>query len=576
MIRFLVFDLSAVLLSFGCALAQEAPGEAPAPRKDLEVREVTVFKDGHAFVLRDGPLVLDASGDVVLDELPVPVLGTFWPYASSGAKLVSATARKERVRVERTAIDVRQLIEGNVGHEAVIVDSDGRSVEGRILAVPQRSAEELERVDPGRGPARLPEKGSIVLIQNAEGTQAIPLDRVRGVTLRGPYETMHADDELRDRLELHVEPEAGGLDPGARIGIVYVQKGLRWIPAYELDIDGAGKAEVRFEATLVDDLVDLRDATVHLVIGVPRFEFADWVDPISLQEVAADVARQTQSADRFSSFLSNAIMTQSSAFAVQGEPAPGAPAPELEGAESNEDLFVFTVRHVTLARGERMVLPIASFTLSYRDVYTLEVPFAPPVELRDNFQADRMSELARLLTSPKAVHALRFTNDSSAPLTTAPALLLRSGRVLAQNLSTYTPIGAESDLPLTTAVDVGVEKTEKEAGRTPDAVEWDGNRYYRIDMTGTIELVNRKKEAIDLEVRRSVLGLVDAVDSGGTFEQKSLSEAWFSSDRPSWWSWWSWPYWFQHWNGIGRIEWAVHLEPGATATLGASWHYFWR
>jgi hypothetical protein len=46
------------------------------------VNEVTLFKDGHAFVLQSGRVATNEAGDVTLDQLPSPVLGTFWPYAA--------------------------------------------------------------------------------------------------------------------------------------------------------------------------------------------------------------------------------------------------------------------------------------------------------------------------------------------------------------------------------------------------------------------------------------------------------------------------------------------------------------
>ena len=38
----------------------------------------------------------------------------------------------------------------------------------------------------------------------------------------------------------------------------------------------------------------------------------------------------------------------------------------------------------------------------------------------------------------------------------------------------------------------------------------------------------------------------------------------------------SWPNWWPHFNGVGRIEWKIRLEPGKTVDLGYTWHYFWR
>jgi hypothetical protein len=37
-----------------------------------------------------------------------------------------------------------------------------------------------------------------------------------------------------------------------------------------------------------------------------------------------------------------------------------------------------------------------------------------------------------------------------------------------------------------------------------------------------------------------------------------------------------WPYWWHHFNGMGRISWKVALKPGETVDLGYAWHCFWR
>jgi hypothetical protein len=130
--------------SLACALAQTpakpAPN-APATHAQLPVREVTAFKDGHAFVLREGELAANAGNEVVLDDLPAPVLGTFWPYASGGAKLVSAKAAKQRVKVERTALELRALLAANIGCAVNLVDTNNEVTSGTIVDVPKRSAE---------------------------------------------------------------------------------------------------------------------------------------------------------------------------------------------------------------------------------------------------------------------------------------------------------------------------------------------------------------------------------------------------------------------------------------------------
>ncbi|MBK7841307.1 MAG: hypothetical protein IPJ49_27215 [Candidatus Obscuribacter sp.] len=63
----------------------------------MPVKEVTIFKDGHAVINQEGEMPTNSSGDVILDSLPSPLLGTFFPYSTDNAvKLVSVTAGQRK------------------------------------------------------------------------------------------------------------------------------------------------------------------------------------------------------------------------------------------------------------------------------------------------------------------------------------------------------------------------------------------------------------------------------------------------------------------------------------------------
>src|SRR4051812_20604116 len=100
-----------VLVCLAPTLGAE-PATPLAALASLPVKEITVFKDGHAFVVHGGSMSTDAAGNVVLDDLPQPVLGTFWPYSSTkDAKLSAVTASVRKVKLEQTALSLRELIE---------------------------------------------------------------------------------------------------------------------------------------------------------------------------------------------------------------------------------------------------------------------------------------------------------------------------------------------------------------------------------------------------------------------------------------------------------------------------------
>jgi len=584
--------LTVVLAAAAAAPAAFAAAPAePRGAADLPIKEVTVFKDGHAFVLHEGKARTDAAGRVVLDYLPAPVLGTFWPYsADPKVKLTAVTAGRRIASIKRTALTIPELLEANPGamvriREAAKGEKNPPEVyEAAILGIPTRTSEELASTSPPGAEPRLPQKGAVVLLKTADGTRAVPIANIDEVTFVGDPTPAVAADEFRNLLTLQFDWAGRKPPETADVGMVYVQRGIRWIPNYRVEIDGKGKARVKLQATLLNELADLKDVKAHLVIGVPTFAFKETVDPISLQQTVAQLSSHFQQGAQTAYAFSNAIMTQSARMgetrggAQGGEAAPVMDlGPEMAGGRKTEDLYVFTVEHITLKKGERMVVPVAEYELAYTDIYRLDLQFGPPPEARQNFNSNQQLELARLMAAPKAMHNLRLTNKSEYPLTTAPAMIFRDGKVLAQGMMKYTSVGATCDLEVTAAVDISIEKKDKETGRTPNAANWHNQKFDRIDLAGKVHLVNRRDQAVEVEVTRHVLGIIDGAGQDGVVEQVSWAEGgWANADSlPLWWGWHSWGAWWYEFNGIGRIKWTVKIEPGKSVDLEYTWHYFW-
>jgi len=550
----------------------------------LPVKEVSVFKDGHAFVVHEGKAPTETNGHVVMDFLPSPVLGTFWPYvAEPNAKLASVVAGQQRRAIERTALSVRELIEANVGADVFVNDGRGNPYSATIIGFPKRVAEEI-------GPGQTNETSHLVLLKTGEGVRPVPIDRIQDITFKQPPKTAASHEELRNSLTLKLDWNGRAPAKEATVGLVYLQKGLRWIPNYKVDLDGQGKATVRLQATLLNELVDLEDTTVQLVVGVPTFYFKDTTDPMALQQTLAQLsaffhsepARARGSA--LAANFSNAIMSQAARMGDYRQDAGDAPAGRDDNApesSKNEDLFVFTLRNVTLKKGQRAVFPLVEITVPYEDVFTLEMPFAPPPELRQHFGSQQQGEIAKLLNAPKVMHKARLQNKSSYPFTTAPALVMREGRIVAQGLMTYGAPGASVDLSITTAVDIQVKKSDSETKRTPNAYQHAGGSYMRVDLTGKVRLTNHRPQPVTLEIVRHALGHIDSADHDGKVEMNNVFEG--TDFQPSggdaypyWWGWYSWPWWWHHVNAVGRVTWNAKLEPGKPLELGYAWHYYWQ
>ncbi|BDI29979.1 hypothetical protein CCAX7_20300 [Capsulimonas corticalis] len=566
--------LCAVLCAPSLAAAPEA-----TPLTKLPVREITVFKDGHAFLLREGSAATDVAGNVALDELPIPVLGTFWPYSGdTHVKLTSVVASERPATTARTATTIREMLDANPGASVQITDTSNNTFDAVVIGIPHAPRPEPmsdnisgERILP---PPLTP---SIVLLkQAAGGTLAFPIDRIQSVSFKGDFHPEVSDDIERRSLTMHLSWSGGHADK-AQVGMVYLEKGIRWLPSYKIDLDGKGRAHVQLEATLANEMIDLNDVTVNLVIGAPTFAMAGSVDPIALQDTAAKLSPlfSPSGGARMGYAFSNALASQSAYRAVsdasQAEPS----GPAVTGAAGNEDLFVFTVSHITLKKGERMVVPISDYTIPYSDVYTLDLPAVPPLEVRPylnsnyGFNNYGNNNEPKLVDASPVMHKIRLVNSNNAPLTTAPALVLRDGRLIAQGLMSYAAIGGTTDLPLTPAINVKVFKNSKEAKRTANAATWAGVSYDRVDIAGMLTITNYENQEINLEVTRQVLGMLDTASAPGKVEQLSTLD---SEDAPPI----SSQEWWNHFNGIGKASWTVKMTPKQCLDLKYTWHYFVR
>ena len=131
---------TAPLLCSFLALPMLLSAQSAVVASGMPVRELTAFKDGHAFVLREAPLDPASGGKVALDELPTPLLGTFWPFASGGdARLRSARACVEDVSVTRAAVTLLELAQANIGKTVELDLRDGEVARVRMREIPTRN-----------------------------------------------------------------------------------------------------------------------------------------------------------------------------------------------------------------------------------------------------------------------------------------------------------------------------------------------------------------------------------------------------------------------------------------------------
>jgi len=592
LVRMMTVCLAIAPLTSASGDVDGIPGAASLP-----IREVTAFKDGHALVLRAGeaPVSLD-DGGVTLEDLPRPIMGAFWADSPQpDARLASVTVERVNAPTPHEAKRLEDLLLANIGRTIIFSVGD-QLRSGVLLHVLEDRHEPAAppmvwngRAWTPRTPVH-PPANLVALIQEDDAVAALPVNRLQDIRFVGEAPARRYTRQTpRERMTLGFAWD-GAPAEAADVSLMYIQRGLRWIPSYRITMLGEGRVRIELQATLVNELADLDGVTMHLAVGTPSFAFEGTPDPMAMREQFDDLGfyfRRTDGAST-GAMLNNALFAQGArrgdfvgastmadAPAAQGGQAP----PDFLGGERAEDLFIFTLSDVTLARGARMVLSAIEYEAEANSLYTLELPGSPPTQALERFNNDQHRQLARLLNNPTPRHVLRIQNknDGGYPITTAPALVVRNGRTLAQGLLTYTAHGASVDLEVGAAVDISVETDEREALREPDALRWNGRDYARIDITFEAELTNHKTHPTSIEVRKLAFGSPDSVGQGGEAVARSVfsDEVQGRSTASHWWRWWSWPSYWHRLNGAAEFTWTIELAPGETKALDAAWRYFW-
>ncbi len=553
---------------------------------DLPVIRATVFKDGTAMLVHRGDVNCDGNGIATISGLPAPILGTFWTSAPNTTQRIrSVESGFVPLARSRAAVTLEDLLIANIGRTVTLSLAEG-DITGEIIGLPARPLDEFSdwrsssgysygyyNNRPVAGDPVLPSPPPPinVLVRDDSSLHAVAISAIRSLQL--PTDAQREVVESIETPALTVDFGPGTPASGLPLELMYLQRGLRWIPNYRVTLGHDGRAFVELQASVINDAVDLDNTIVEFIVGVPSFAFDEAIDPISLRNLppvlsgffsrlAADV-------------LSNIISTQM----ARADQSPGGSNPNPAPLESlGEDQFIYTYPGLTLAKGSRAIVPLKSFQLDAVDVYRLHLPVTPPSAYTDMWNDSRVQAMMKRLRAPIVDHVIAFTNTSDAPITTAPVLITDGNRPVAQSVTRYTPVGAEGEFELSTAVDISASTVVEEIARTPDAQTIDGYPYTRIDLRGRITITNRKREAVTIRVTRDVLGAVASASEqgktrrlGGFHDAEALTPTGYR-----WWDWYGQPTWLSHANPLSRIEWSVALDPGESTTLEYEWSYYWR
>jgi hypothetical protein len=537
----------AALITFACVLCSLAANSGETQQPELKATAVAAFKNGLAFVVKQGDVRLD-GGVGNLEPIPNATLGSLWIAPNdAGASLEEVVARRYKVAGRQTLTAMAEVLLANAGKVVTIVDNSQKEYTGEIVGLQQQGKSGAEitagsstdssysnvlPVEPR--PHVIPE---FLLLKSDGKLLALYFHSIARVLLPADPILQQPQEEEHRALRFKIKGATGH----ASMTMGYLQHGLGWTPSYLISLQDDKKAQITMQAVVVNDAEDLKDTDLFFVVGVPNFAYADIPSPMALQQSLLDFMQAASRKDEASARYSNAISGQMSvnfkSYDAPGAPSFSATTEELQGVQE-EDLFLYSRKNATLARGERATYNVFSETVSYEHIYEWNLEDQPRVDGFGNPQNNSSDRS----TKDNIWHSLRLKNSTKFPWTSAPTMVISGTKPLSQDTVPYTPKGASSNLKVTIATDIRASHEENEAERQTNVQKRHNYNYDQVTVEGKLKIKNYKSKDVRLSISDRVRGTVESQTDDGKSEK--LAEA-IAVDNP-----------------LSRLTWEVTLKAG--------------
>ncbi len=511
----------------------------------LNVQQVALFKNGLGFFTGQFACPADqASFQVTLPV--VPSHGTFWVSYPPDVAVLSIVARHVESEQMVEAVTVAELLQANPGKKVRLVMGD-KEVVGVIKHVaadratprsdPYRPGQRMDQ-DEDRPPWEAHEAGLLMLDTENGELSLDPAAVTQATFLDGNAERRFAVPGKSAALSVQLKNPAGG----QKFMVSFLAKGITWAPSYMVDITGDGKARLSAKALILNDAGELKNATAQLVTGFPHLLFAEIASPMALQQdLAGFLNALSQGQDerarpRVTANIMAQVMVQRPAYAGEDTmPAYGSPAL----GQVAEDLFLYPAGPLNLAKNEVAYLPLFTEAVPYQHIYQWDIQDY----VDDEGDLRRAGGRSGGAPAPQEVwHAIRLTNSTKVPWTTAPAETMKDGAILGQDTLTYTPVGAQTTLRITQAIGIKADRRELETNRKRDALQLYGDSFDLVTVRGELSVASFQAKAVTLEIAKTLSGEVKTTEPRAKIEELAAG--------------------IQEMNGLKKLTWTLEIPPG--------------
>lgn len=507
----------------------------------MHVTDVAVFKNGYSQISLSGQ-INGTSTQLRLQNMPVPILGSFWWQAPQGVSVREVRSETTLQPVPNKGFRTVDFLLANAGAQADIVLSNGCKLTGTIC--PPQATTSTSSFLPGAQEyapdmAAMPRNATpstmdippMVQLRTATGIatlkeQSILYAEVLSDTPQYPT-TNKAVPSLVFELSAPAE--------GKTLQVSSLSRGLNWVPSYRIDLGPDGKALFQGKATVMNELADLNHVNLELVMGYPALGKYLQPSPVALLHSLNTFLNLISAGPNTAAAHISANITSNNNNAYYDDENEQTGASDLTQAE---DLFFYSIPDFSCAAGQTITREIFKGEVNYSHVYTWNVPNQSDIETWQRNQRYHDSSSA----APNEVwHCVRLNNTLKSPWTTGVVDCYAEGRLVGRTVVNFTPEGATSMVKLNKTMQAPVQFSESVVQQDEET----------MTLEGKLSLTNRSDQEMQVYITKEVRGTpLSASDDATTTCSPGYG------DNPN-----------------GQFLWVVTVQPGQTKTVSYRYNY---
>lgn len=440
--------------------------------QELKTNSISIFDNGTSFYIKSG-IVNSTSGHLLLTEkyMPKALYGTLW-FNTTNIKNVSSYS--DTLQTSKIARSLKDLIITNNEKKVSLVLDDGITING-VLYVP------MNKYNPEEG--LYDNLINFIGVKSDDGYKFLNINEVKQIHFLEEPDYDKAEYKITKVLDV----EFNNTMSRNNIEMMYLQNGLNWNPNYLLTLLDNHTAQIKFRAEISNRSEDIVNTPINLVVGQPNFVFGSKLSDIV-------------------SFLGTIEPHRNNTMAMRSSYMPQELSIISDDSEQNEldyvtnnDMYFYNVKDVTLSKGSSALYDVFSKNVEIKHLYKSSLPQNNTYNISNynhNFQNQSITHFVELVnqTNHPWVEGSVFIVNNDAGLITP----------LAQEKLDYTAVNNSNCVKISDTKDISVNYKESIAKQVDS---FSGKQaYYELTIDGVISVENFKREDVDMELSKNIVG----------------------------------------------------------------------